>query len=67
MGIQQPRTSLAGFFLWIFDGGPQNFQSPSVSDGDEVGWGGGWGDLRKNQTEAKTAHLMQNKAIFLLF
>ena len=36
--------------------------------GDEVGWGGGGGaDLRKkNPTEAKTAHLMQNNAIFAI-
>ena len=39
-------------------GGPQNFQSPSVPDGDEAGWGGGL--AKKNPTEAKTAHLMQN-------
>ena len=38
-------------------GGTQNFQSPSVPDGDEVGWGGTY---EKNPTEAKTANLMQN-------
>ena len=47
------------FFSKFLMGGTQNFPSPSVPDGDEVGRGGG-GDLRKNQTEAKTAHLMQN-------
>ena len=38
-----------------------NFRSPSVPNRDEVRWGGG--DLQKNPTEAKTAHLMQNWAI----
>ena len=44
--------------------GTQNFRSLSVSDGDEVGWGG---TCQKNPTEAKTAHLMQNQAIFCYF
>ena len=42
-----------------------DFLSPSVPDGDEVRWGGAL--VKKNPTEAKTAHLMQIKAIFLLF
>ena len=47
----------SGFFLVIFGGGNQNFWSPSVANGDEVEWG----ELaKKNPTEAKTAHLMQN-------
>ena len=51
-----------GFFLKIFEGGggTQNLRSPSVPDGDEVGWGGGGGTCEKNPTEAKTAYLMQN-------
>ena len=49
----------SGFFLYIFDGGgTQNVWSPSVPDGDKVGWGGG--TYEKNPTEAKTAHPMQN-------
>ena len=48
-----------GFFSkFLMGGGTQNFRSPSVPDGDEVGWGGG--TCKKNPTEAKTAHLMQN-------
>ena len=46
-------------------GETQNFQSSSVPDEDEVGWR--WGTCEKNSTEAKTAHLMQNKAIFCYF
>ena len=46
-----------GFFSKFLMGGTQNFRSPSVPDGDEVGWGG---TCEKNLTEAKTAHLMQN-------
>ena len=30
-----------GFFSKFLMGGTQNFQSPLVSDGGEVGWGGG--------------------------
>ena len=51
------KPPVQGFFSKFLMGGTQNFWSPSVNDGDEVGWGG---DLRKNPTEAKTAHLMQN-------
>ena len=47
-----------GFFSKFLVGGTQNFWSLSAPDGDEVGWGGG--TCEKNQTEAKTAHLMQN-------
>ena len=47
-----------GFFSKFLMGGTQNFRSPLVPDGDEVRWGGGLG--KKNPTEAKTAHLMQN-------
>ena len=36
----------------------------SVPDGDKVGWGETY---EKNPTEAKTAHLMQNEAIFCYF
>ena len=46
-------------------GGTQNFRSPSVPNGDEVGGGGGL--AKKNPTEAKNAHLMQNLAIFCYF
>ena len=53
-----------GFFSKFLMGEPQNFLSPSVPDGDEVGWGG---TCEKNMTEAETAHLMQNKAIFCYF
>ena len=45
------------FFSKFLMGGTQNFRSPSVPDGDEVGWGG---LVKKIPTEAKTAHLMQN-------
>ena len=49
-----------GFFSkFLMGGGARNFWSPSVPDGDEVGWGGG-GTCEKNPTEAKTAQLMQN-------
>ena len=44
------------FFSKFLMGGTQNFQSPSVPDGDKVGWRG---TCEKNPTEAKTAHLMQ--------
>ena len=47
-----------GFFSKFLMGGTQNFRSPLVPDGDEVGWGGG--TCKKNSTEAITAHLMQN-------
>ena len=51
-------VSSQGFFSkFLMGGGTQNFRSPSVPDGDEVGWGGTY---EKNPTEAKTAHLMQN-------
>ena len=50
--------SSQGFFSKFLMGGTWNFRSPSVPDGDEVGWGGG--TYEKNLTEAKTAHLMQN-------
>ena len=57
------RVSTAGFlslnFWWW---GLKIFGLP---DGDEVGWGGG--GLQKNRTEAKTAHIMQNYAIFCYF
>ena len=43
-------STTQGFFSEFLMGGTQNFWS------DEVGWG----DLQKNLTEAKTAHLMQN-------
>ena len=46
------------FFSKFLMGGTQNFWSPSVPDGDEVGWGGG--TCEKNLTEAETAHIMQN-------
>ena len=46
----------SGFFSKFLMGGTQNFWSPSVPDGDEVGWG----PCEKNLTETKTAHLMQN-------
>ena len=46
-----------GFFSkFLMGGGTQNFRSPSVPDGNEVGWG----TCEKNPTEAKIAHLMQN-------
>ena len=48
---------LQGFFSKFLMGGTQIFWSLSVPDGDKVGWGEG---LKKNPTEAKTAHLMQN-------
>ena len=48
-------TGRQGFFSkFLMGGGTQNFRSPSVPDGDEVGWGGG--TCEKNPTEAKTAH-----------
>ena len=50
-------------FWW----GTQNFWSPLVPDGDEVGWWGEGETCEKNPTEAKTAHLMQNCAIFCYF
>ena len=40
---------LQGFFSKFFFGGTQNFWSPSVPDGDEVGWGVG-GNLRKKKS-----------------
>ena len=46
------------FFSKFLMGGTQNFRSPSVPDGDEVGWGGD--TCKRNLTEAKLAHLMQN-------
>ena len=55
-----------GFFSKFLMGWTHNFSSPSVPDGDEVGWGGG-GTCKKNPAEAETAHLMQNKAIFCYF
>ena len=33
-------ASVQGFFSKFLMGGTQNFWSPSVPDGDEVGWGG---------------------------
>ena len=54
---------MQGFFSKFLMGGPQNLWSPSGTYGDKDGWGG----LRKNPTEAKTVHLMQNKAIFCCF
>ena len=42
-------------------GGTQNFRSPTGTKSE------GGGNLRKKiPTEAKTAHLMQNKAIFAI-
>ena len=52
-----PLFDAQGFFSKFLMGGTQNFRSPSVPDGDEAGWGG---LAKKNPTEAKTAHLMQN-------
>ena len=43
-----------GFFSKFSIGGTQNFRSPTETKSD------GGGDLQKNQTEAETAHLMQN-------
>ena len=35
-------TKTQGFFSkFLMGGGTQNFRSPLVPDGDEVGWGGG--------------------------
>ena len=34
------RATPQGFFSKFLMGGTQNFRSPSVADGDEVGWGG---------------------------
>ena len=50
-------SGLQGFFSKFLMGGTQNFRSPS-----DVG-----GLAKKIPTEAKTAHLMQNKAIFCYF
>ena len=61
--IQYMNTILQGFFSKFLMGGTQNFWSPSVPDGDKSD-GGTW---KKNLTEAKTAHLMQNKPIFCCF
>ena len=49
------------FSLKFWWGGDSKF---SVPDGDEVGWGG---TCEKILTEAKTAHFMQNEAIFCYF
>ena len=40
----------------IFDGGTQNFRSPSVPNGDEAGWGG----LAKKSDWSQNGPLMQN-------
>ena len=51
--------NIQGFFSKFLMGGTQNFWSPSVPDGDKAGWGGV--ELaKKNLTEAKTPHLIQN-------
>ena len=49
--------STQGFFSKFLMGGLKNLWSPSVPDGDEIGWGG---TSEKNPTEAKTTHQMQN-------
>ena len=61
------RPVCPGFSSKFLMGGGEthNFWSPSVPDGDEVRWGGG--TCEKNLTEAKTAQLMQNLAIFCYF
>ena len=59
--MKQVSLKSTGFFSKFLMVGTQQFWSPSVPDGDDVGWGG---DLQKNLTQAKTAHLMQNKQFF---
>ena len=51
-----------GFFRKNFDGGTQNFWSSLVTDGDEVGWGGG--NLWKKSDWSQNCPLMQNYIIF---
>ena len=52
-----------GFFSkFLIGGGDSKFRSPMGTKSD-----GGGGNLQKNLTEAKTAHLMQNQAIFCYF
>ena len=50
-----PIYGTQGFLSKFLMGGPQKFLVPI---GDEVRWEGGL--AKKNLTEAKTAHLMQN-------
>ena len=47
----------ARVFSLNFCRGTSKFWSPSVANGDKVGWGG---LANKNLTEAKTAHQVQN-------
>ena len=47
------RTAFQGFFSKFLMGGDSKFSVPDGTKSDG-------GDLRKNLTEAKTAHLMQN-------
>ena len=47
-----------GFFLLIFDGGDSKFLVPVSPRRGQSRMGGG--TSKKNLTEAKTAHLMQN-------
>ena len=52
--VKYTKRSQGFFSKFLMGGGTRNFRSPSVPDGDVVGWGRG--TYEKNPTEAKTAH-----------